>query len=64
MNVKQIVKWPVYVEVAKTGDVELGKMKSLEVNGIDVLVANVDGRFYALDDRCGHMNAMLSMGKL
>ena len=24
----------------------------------------MDGKFYALDDRCGHMNAMLSMGTL
>jgi nitrite reductase/ring-hydroxylating ferredoxin subunit len=65
MNVKQIVRAePVFVEVAKTGEVEKGKMKSVEVNGIYILIANVDGRFYALDDRCGHMNALLSMGTL
>jgi nitrite reductase/ring-hydroxylating ferredoxin subunit len=65
MNVKQIVRAePVFVEVAKTSEVEKGKMKSVEVNGIDILIANVDGRFYALDDRCGHMNALLSMGTL
>jgi nitrite reductase/ring-hydroxylating ferredoxin subunit len=53
-----------FVEVAKTSEIKLGKMKSVEVKGVDVLIANVDGKFYALDDRCGHMNAMLSMGVL
>jgi nitrite reductase/ring-hydroxylating ferredoxin subunit len=36
----------------------------VELKGIYILIANVDGQFYALDDRCGHMNAMLSMGTL
>jgi len=53
-----------FVEVSKTSEIEIGKMKSVDVNGVAVLVANVDGKFYAMDDRCGHMNAMLSMGKL
>jgi nitrite reductase/ring-hydroxylating ferredoxin subunit len=53
-----------FVEVAKTSEIELGKMKSVDVNGVAVLIANVDGKFYAMNDRCGHMNAMLSMGAL
>ena len=32
-----------FVEVAKTGEIELGKMKSVDVKGMDVLIANVDG---------------------
>jgi nitrite reductase/ring-hydroxylating ferredoxin subunit len=52
------------VEVAKAEEIGLGKMKSVDVNGVAVLIANVDGKFYAMDDRCGHMNAMLSMGAL
>lgn len=53
-----------FVEAAKVGEVEKGKMKSVELKGIDILIANVDGKFYAMDDRCGHMNALLSMGTL
>ena len=65
VNVKQgFTAAPVFVEVAKTSEIGIGKMKSVEVNGMDILIANVDGRFYALDDRCGHMNALLSMGTL
>ena len=28
------------------------------------MLANVDGKFYVLEDRCGHMNALLSMGNV
>jgi nitrite reductase/ring-hydroxylating ferredoxin subunit len=65
MRVRQIVRdEAVLVEVAKTSDIENGKMKSVTHGGIDILIANVDGKFYAMDDRCGHMNALLSMGTL
>jgi nitrite reductase/ring-hydroxylating ferredoxin subunit len=53
-----------FLEAAKVSELERGRMRSVKLKGIDVLIANVDGRFYALDDRCGHMNALLSMGTL
>ena len=65
VRVKQIMKDEgEFLEAAKVSDLEKGVMRSVELKGIDILIANVDGRFYALDDRCGHMNAMLSMGTL
>ena len=39
-------------------------MKHVEVDGREILIAKVDGKFYATSDRCGHMNALLSMGYL
>lgn len=39
-------------------------MKHVEMGGKEILLANIDGKFYATSDRCGHMNARLSMGKL
>jgi nitrite reductase/ring-hydroxylating ferredoxin subunit len=54
----------VVVKVAKKVDIPIGKMVHLEVEGKEILIANVDGKFYAIDDRCGHMNARLSMGTL
>jgi nitrite reductase/ring-hydroxylating ferredoxin subunit len=53
-----------FVEVAKTSEISDGKMKHAEVDGKEVLIANVGGKFYAMSDRCGHMNALLSMGNL
>jgi nitrite reductase/ring-hydroxylating ferredoxin subunit len=53
-----------FVEVAKVNEIPDGKMKHFEVDGKEVLIANVGGKFYAISDRCGHMNALLSMGNL
>jgi nitrite reductase/ring-hydroxylating ferredoxin subunit len=53
-----------FVEVAKVKDIPDGKMKHVEVDGREVLVANVGGKYFAINDRCGHMNALLSMGNL
>src|SRR5919197_4276449 len=52
-------------EVGKVSEISNGKMKHVEVDGKEVLlIANVDGKFYAISDRCGHMNALLLMGNL
>jgi nitrite reductase/ring-hydroxylating ferredoxin subunit len=53
-----------FVEVAKVPEIPSEKMKHVEVNGNEILVANVGGTFYAISDRCGHMNARLSTGNL
>jgi nitrite reductase/ring-hydroxylating ferredoxin subunit len=53
-----------FVEVGKVSEISDGKMKHIEVDGKEVLIANVGGKFYAISDRCGHMNALLSMGNL
>jgi nitrite reductase/ring-hydroxylating ferredoxin subunit len=39
-------------------------MKHFEVNEKEIMIANVDGKFYAISDRCGHMSARLSMGTI
>jgi nitrite reductase/ring-hydroxylating ferredoxin subunit len=53
-----------YVEVAKIDEIPLGNMKHVELDGKEIVVANLNGKFYAMDDRCGHMNALLSMGNI
>jgi nitrite reductase/ring-hydroxylating ferredoxin subunit len=53
-----------YVEIAKTNEIANRQMKHVEVRGKEILIANIDGKFYALNDRCGHMNALLSMGNI
>ena len=53
-----------FVEVAKVNEIPLGKMKYVELNGKEIMIANIDGKFYALNDRCSHMNASLSMGNV
>jgi nitrite reductase/ring-hydroxylating ferredoxin subunit len=53
-----------FVKVAKTTDIPLGKMKHAEVDGLEILIANVEGKFYAVGDRCPHLNAKVSEGTL
>ena len=53
-----------YVEVAKIDEIPPGKMKHVELDGKGIVVSNVNGKFYAMDDRCGHMNARLSNGNI
>lgn len=54
-------KW---IEVGKTEDIPVGQMKKVEADGVEILLANVDGEFHACGDRCGHQNVSLSTGKL
>ena len=53
-----------FVAVGNTGDLAPGEMKFVAVDRERVVLANVDGAFYALRDVCGHRNAPLSRGKL
>ena len=53
-----------FVEVAKVDEIPAGKMKHIEINGKEIVIANANGKFYAIDDRCAHMNAPLSLGNL
>jgi nitrite reductase/ring-hydroxylating ferredoxin subunit len=53
-----------YVEVAKIDEISPGNMKHVELDGKEIVVSNVNGKFYAMDERCGHMNARLSNGNI
>ena len=48
----------------KTSEIPPGKMLKVSLNGKDILVANVDGNFFAMDDTCTHQGASLSEGSL
>jgi nitrite reductase/ring-hydroxylating ferredoxin subunit len=50
--------------VAKIGSLPPGKMIGVEVDGQKILVANIDGEFYAMGSECNHMGGQLEKGKL
>ena len=52
------------VDVTDVNDVPAGKMKHIEVGEKEILLANSEGRVYALCDRCSHNNAPLSIDAL
>jgi len=53
-----------FVAVAKIGDVPVGGMAVVAIDRERIMLANVDGQFFALRDMCGHRNAPLSRGSL
>ncbi len=53
-----------FVEVAQVDQIPTGSMKSFSVGGKQVLVANVAGEFYAINNTCTHAGGDLSKGKL
>jgi 3-phenylpropionate/trans-cinnamate dioxygenase ferredoxin subunit len=53
-----------WVRVASVDECLPGKLLGVEVNGVPVVLANVEGAFYALLDRCTHQDYPLSDGQL
>lgn len=53
-----------FVDVATTSELQPGTMKRIDIGGRRLLLANVEGRFYAADDTCTHEDASLSAGVL
>lgn len=53
-----------YVKVAAIGEIAAGKMKPVKLQGRPIVVANVDGKYYAFADYCLHWGVKLSDGCL
>ena len=53
-----------YVKVADISEIPSGKMKMVTVGGKEVLIVNLDGKFYAIRNKCTHQGGDLSKGKL
>ena len=48
----------------KVSDISPGKMIKVAVDGKEILVTNIEGDFYAVDDSCTHSGASLSEGTM
>lgn len=53
-----------FILAIKADEVAPGGMKNVELEGIELVVCNIAGDFYAIERRCGHMNAPLEKGTL
>lgn len=53
-----------FTKIAEVELVQPGTMKKITLAQQDILLANVEGTFYALNNKCPHMGGDLSMGKL
>lgn len=50
--------------VAHAAEIPPGTTKRIEVDGVEVLLCNVDGAFYAVEDVCTHDGGPLDQGEL
>ena len=53
---------PTFVTVANTNDLKPGESKSIEINGREIALFNIDGVFYAIDNTCMHKGGPLGEG--
>ena len=52
------------IRVAYSSEIAPGTMRGYDVGDSRILVANIDGEFYAMDAICGHSMANLDEGDL
>jgi nitrite reductase/ring-hydroxylating ferredoxin subunit/rubredoxin len=53
-----------FVQVAKLSEIQPGQHKAFWVEGQKILVFNIEGTLYAVDESCPHRECSLSKGKL
>jgi 3-phenylpropionate/trans-cinnamate dioxygenase ferredoxin subunit len=53
-----------FTKVAETSEISIGKMKMIRFEEKEILIANVNGNYYAIANRCTHRNGDLSKGSL
>lgn len=53
-----------FVRAISTNEIACGGMKAVELDGQEIVICNCGGNFYAIQRRCGHMNAPLELGTL
>jgi len=53
-----------YIRVADISELPANKMLMVVVGGREVLLANVDGSYYAIANKCSHLGGSLVKGSL
>lgn len=53
-----------YVKAAQTTELTAGNKKKIMVGEKAILLANIDGAYYAIDNTCPHLGGSLADGKL
>jgi nitrite reductase/ring-hydroxylating ferredoxin subunit len=53
-----------FEKVAESSELTLGAVKVVKVGGVDVMVANIEGKLYAIANKCTHVGGPLGKGKL
>jgi nitrite reductase/ring-hydroxylating ferredoxin subunit len=53
-----------FIPAIRTDEIAPDGMKSVELDGHQIVICNCGGTYFAFQRRCGHMNAPLELGTL
>jgi 3-phenylpropionate/trans-cinnamate dioxygenase ferredoxin subunit len=53
-----------FLKVAEISEIPIGNLKMVKLEGKEILIANIDGKYYAVGNRCTHAGGDLSKGSL
>lgn len=53
-----------FSKVARLRDIDPGQLHTFVVKGVNIALANLGGRVFAIEDRCTHDNGPLADGRL
>ena len=53
---------PAWVDVARVGEMPPGSFRKVEADGAQVVVFNLDGEYFAIEDVCTHDGGQLTGG--
>ena len=53
-----------FVIVASVTDLKINQMKPVNANGNPILLVNIEGNYYAIGNKCTHMQCTLTNGEL
>ena len=58
------MNYTVFEKVALANSLKLGNMMKVEIAGKEICISNIDGKYYAIGNRCTHIGCLLSDGEL
>jgi 3-phenylpropionate/trans-cinnamate dioxygenase ferredoxin subunit len=53
-----------FIKIGNKEELNEGEMKRFQIKNHDILIAQVDGSFYGVDNQCPHMGQDLSKGTI
>ena len=53
-----------FIRAISSDEIAPGGMKTVELDGHEIVICNCGGTYYAIERRCGHMSAPLELGTL
>jgi 3-phenylpropionate/trans-cinnamate dioxygenase ferredoxin component len=66
-NIVSIIEEALFMsfkEISKIDKIAAGTMQGFEMDGKSILIANVNGKFFAMNGKCTHAGGDLAKGKL